>query len=422
MSSSPHGRGSIGLVACLAFAVGTMVGGGVFTLSGTALNEAGPSALVSYLLAGVVMLLSALSFIAVAGRAAPGESSYHPIATILGPTWRFVTMWAFYLNALALLAFLAISFGEYLNEYFVGALGPLAAGMLAVLALTALNLGSTKLVANAEVGVVGVKIAVLIGFVAVGLAHIRDAEFTPFTPNGADGTLDAAAILFTAYLGFNVITNMAEKIKNPERTIPLAVIGSTLIVAVIYIGVVLAMLASGVETFGNAGLSEAAEGLVGDWGGYAIAFAACLSTLSGGNAYLLGASELLRNLASHGEVPSFLARARHGHPFVRVGIIAAIAVPMVLVSEAFLVALANVSALVAMVVVNLAALRLARQRWPGKGMRLVGGPLIPAVALISCLAQFPSLGWNYVVAGLLLVAAGFVFRAGSAPRPHPTPA
>jgi basic amino acid/polyamine antiporter, APA family len=88
----PSRAHSIGLVPCLAFAVGTMVGGGVFALSGTAINEAGPAALLSYVLAGVVMFLSALCFVAVSGRARPGDSGYGQIGTILGPGWRFVVM------------------------------------------------------------------------------------------------------------------------------------------------------------------------------------------------------------------------------------------------------------------------------------------------------------------------------------------
>lgn len=104
----------IGLIPCLAFAVGTMVGGGVFALSGIAIDDAGPGAVVSYILAGVVMMLSALSFVAVASRARPGDSGYGPVGDLLGSAWRFVTMWSFYLNGLMILTFLLISFGQYL--------------------------------------------------------------------------------------------------------------------------------------------------------------------------------------------------------------------------------------------------------------------------------------------------------------------
>ena len=111
--------GRIGLLACLAFAVGTMVGGGVFHLSGTAINKAGPAAIVAYLLAGSLMLLSALSFVAVAARARPGESGYEPMDGLIGPRWRFLTMWGFVVNGVLMIPFLVLSFGEYLHGYLL---------------------------------------------------------------------------------------------------------------------------------------------------------------------------------------------------------------------------------------------------------------------------------------------------------------
>ena len=121
----------IGLVSCVAFGVGTTVGGGVFTLSGTAVNLAGPGAVLSYVIAGIVMTLCALSFIVVSTRAADGESGYGPVGTILSPFWRFIVMWAFYLNGATIVAYLVDSFGDYLHEYFLPAVGTLALALAA---------------------------------------------------------------------------------------------------------------------------------------------------------------------------------------------------------------------------------------------------------------------------------------------------
>jgi amino acid transporter len=283
-------RGRIGLVACLAFAVGTMVGGGVFTLSGTAIDEAGPAALLSYAIAGVVMLLSALSFVAVSARAQPGDSGYGPVGTILGGAWRFTVMWAFYLNGFTLLTFLLVSFGDYINQYFVSAIGVTAFALIATGAIAALNLGPADAVARTETYVVAVKIGLLLFLVAWGVSQISASDFTPFAPHGSSGVLKMSALLFTAYTGFNVVTNMAGSVTHPERTVPIAIVGSVLISALIYVGVIVAMLASGVQHFGSAGVAQAATALMGNWGGYLIAAAACLSTLSGANANLLGAS------------------------------------------------------------------------------------------------------------------------------------
>jgi amino acid transporter len=145
-------------------------------------------------------------------------------------------------------------------------------------------------------------------FIGWGFAELGNAHVTPFASSGARGVLGMTALLFTAYTGFNVVTNMAGALKNPKHTVPIAIIGSVLISGTIYIGVVVAMLASGVEAFGPAGLRQAAKELMGDWGRYMIAFAAVLSTLSGANANVLGANEVALRLAAQGDVPPALGR------------------------------------------------------------------------------------------------------------------
>jgi APA family basic amino acid/polyamine antiporter len=155
-------------------------------------------------------------------------------------------------------------------------------------------------------------------------------------------------------------------------------------------------------------VGEAAEALMGSWGGYLIAFAACLSTLSGANANVLGASEIVLRLVKQGDVPPAAGRvSKAGIPVPSVLFIGALTVVLVLVANVDnIVVYANVGALVAMVVVNACAIKLARQGWPGTGMRLPGGPVLPAIAIVACLAQFPSLGWGPVAVGLALTLGG----------------
>jgi APA family basic amino acid/polyamine antiporter len=391
-----------------------MVGGGVFTLSGTAINDAGPAAIISYLSAAVIMMVSALSFVAVSARASAGDSGYGPIGSILGPGWRFLAMWGFYINGMAMLTFLVVSFSEYVNQYFFDGLGLTVTALLAAVAVLALNLGPTALVGKAETYVVAAKIALLLVFVMVGLAHLGDAQFEPFAPGGASAISSTTALLFTAYTGFNVVTNMSGSVANPARTVPIAVLGSILISCLIYVGVVLAMLASGVESFGPAGVGEAAQALMGDGGAYMIALAACLSTLSGANANVLATSELSLRLVSQGDVPPVLGRtSAGGHPYISVLALGAVTFVLVIAANVDnIVTLANAGALLAMAVINAACAGLVRKGWPGEGLRLPGGYLLPALGLITCLSQLLTLEWEMVLTGLLLMLAGLVlFRS-----------
>ncbi len=417
--ASPEGKHQIGLIPCIAFCVGTMIGGGVFTLSGLAVDQAGPSALLAYLIAGAVMMLSALSFVVISSRSKPGDSGYAPLGEILSPGWRFVVMWGFYLNAVTCIAFVLISFGSYLNEYFVKSLGPQAAALIAVAAVALLNLGPADLVGKAETWLVGLKVCILIVLAGYGLAYIGNVQWTPFFAGQQGSVLKTTAMLFTAYTGFNVVTNMAGSVKDPDRTVPRTIVLSILIAAAVYMGVIIALLASGESNFGEAGLGKAAEALMGSWGGPLVAFAACISTLSGANANLLGASELMIRLAAQNDVPGALGHiSKRGHAIPGVLLAGGLGALIIAVSQGgtLIVSLSNVTAIAAMLVVNVGAFKLARQGWPGEGVKLPGGVLIPVVGFLAAGAQLPSLGFEAVLIGTFLMVAG---SAMYAMRHHP---
>lgn len=179
------------------------------------------------------------------------------------------------------------------------------------------------------------------------------------------------------------------------------------------------MLASGAHDFGEAGLGKAAEALMGPWGATLVAFAACVSTLSGANANMLGSSELMIKLSAQGDVAGRWGHlTRHQHPAESVTLASVIAVVLIVLADTnSIVALSNVTAIAAMLIVNLAALRLAHHGWPRPGMRLPGGVALPILAMLTAAAQLPSLGWTHVAVGLGLVLAGlFVYAARHRPE------
>ena len=403
----------IGFIPVLAFAVGAMVGGGVFTLSGTAINLAGPGALVSYAIAGLIMFVSALAFVAVAARAREGDSGYGPVADLLGRPWRFLVMWGFYLNALLAVAFLADSFGAYLHDYFLNGLGATVAAIVCIGLLVLLNLGPAVWVGRAETWIVSIKIGLLLVLIGWGVAAFSGAHFTPFITHGGGAILSTSALLFTAYTGFNVVTNMAPSVRDPTKTVPRAVIAAVLISMALYLLVVVAMLDSGITQFGLSGVSQAAEALMGHWGGLMIAFAACLSTLSGANAMLLGGSEIALRLVVQEDVPAYLGRTtKGGFPWMSVGLVGVLALALVLFTNIVtVIEIGNIVALVAMLVMNMAAVVLARRGFPGTGFRIPGGPLIPIVAGLACLTQFFSYSLPDLVAAAVAILFGLALYA-----------
>lgn len=412
----------IGLIAALSFAVGTMIGGGVFALSGTVVDDAGSGAIVGYILSGIVMLFSALCFAAVAARAPAGQTGYAPIATYLSPVWRFTAMWAFYIMGVAAIAFVLVSFGSYLMYFFPADMQSTALwwALGAAVLLIFLNFGPADLVGKAETWMVGFKVLVLLIMIVFGLL-----AFSPERLVEAQGAMTApgsmfyaAAILFTAYTGFNVVTNMASEVKNPQKTVPLAVMLSLGIVAVVYILVAIALVMSDVKHFGTAGLATAAEKLgepfgIGAFLGILVAIAACVSTLSGANANVLASADLFVAMAANRDIPAFLGKlTSKGRPVVSVGITGVITV-VLMVSGAFetIVVLSNVATVIAMVIVALTAFQMARKKWPGAGMKLPLGVTIPILAILGALSNLFQYQWWQNALGAALVAAGLIFYA-----------
>ena len=207
---------------------------------------------------------------------------------------------------------------------------------------------------------------------------------------------------------------MAGSVRDPKRTVPRAIVISIGISAVIYTGVIIALLASNVSPLGESGLGKAATALMGSWGGPLVAFAACVSTLSAANGDVLGASELMIRLARQGDVPLGAGRiSKRGHPVFSVVLAAGIGAVLIAVARdgQLIIALSNVTAIFAMLVVNVGAFRLALQKYPGDGVRLPGGVLIPTLGFAAAAVQLPSLGLKVVLIGAAMTLAGYVMFA-----------
>ncbi|MFD0525869.1 APC family permease [Paractinoplanes durhamensis] len=283
--------------------------------------------------------------------------------------------------------------------------------LVAAVVIAALNLGPASLIGRAETTLVGVKVAILALLIVFAFVHLDRAHFTPFAPHGTGSVLTTSSLLFVAYLGFNVVTNMAGDVDRPQRTIPLAILISMGVVALIYAGVVVALLAGGITGYDESSVGTAAKNLIGGWGGILIPIGALISTLSAANANTLGCSEVMVRLAADRQVPTVAGRLWHGHPAVSVLAGAVISVALLLTGDIqTIVALGNVAAIAAMVLVNAAAVKAQRDPAAG-GIRLPGGPLLPALGLLTAAAQLAFITWWQTVLGLLLVVAGLGLHA-----------
>lgn len=393
----------IGLLTATAFAVGAMIGGGVFVLTGVALRDAGPAALVSFLIAGVVVLLSAFSFAVVASMASPKDSGYAYIGKLLSPAWGFLTSWCFYLGGIIGAAFVLNAFGVYMHDFVASGLPTLAWALIAALVLTLINLGPASYIGRIETLLVGGKLLILFVLIAFGIGHFDIHIFQSFAPHCSTQVFAASASLFIAFLGFNVITSISGDIDKPRKTVPRAILLSMLVVTVVYVGVVIALLAAHIHDYSEASVGVAAQQLIGPVGGGLVIVGALIATLSAANANILGSSEIIVRLAARKEVPTIFGTLRNGHPYASVLFGAVAYGLLILVGQIdVIIGLANTTAIIALIIVNVAAARAMALRHH-KGLRLPFGYVLPILGIVGAAWQF-----LYIPKATLLIGGGLV--------------
>jgi APA family basic amino acid/polyamine antiporter len=400
---------TIGLWSCVAFAVGSMVGAGVFVLSGVAIEKAGPAAVIAFVLAGIAVLCSAFSFVVIAAQAKVGELGYAPVGRILGHRFlSFLTAWSFYLAAVIGMAFVLHGFGVYMQEFFIHDVSAVTWAIIATVGLALINLGPASRIGKIESLLVIIKVGILLLLIGFGLNHISSNDIHPFVPNGTDSIFATSGMLFIAYLGFSVVTNIAGDVTDPKRTVPKAILLSILIVAGLYVGVVLALISTPLSAYNEGSIGHVAIALMGPIGGMLIPIAALISTLSAANSNILGSSEIMVRLAAQRDIPTFIGRMHNGHPTVSVLFGASLCLLLIINHHITdIIALANVTAIIAIILINCAAIRVLTAKnktAPKLFTRLV----LPTLGLLSCFAELALLGVTPVLLGISIVGLGGV--------------
>jgi amino acid transporter/nucleotide-binding universal stress UspA family protein len=296
----------LGPLAALTIGVGTMIGAGIFVLPRTAISQAGSFAVVAFVLGGAIALLTAFSASELGTAMPKSGGAYYYVNHALGPLFGSVAGWANWLGLAFASAFYMVGFGQYIQQIFgitgtVGA-GPVALDPVKVIALVgavlfiAINYVGAKETGRLQNVIVIVLVGILAVFTVYGALRADPSNLPPaatFTD-----TMAVTGIIFVSYLGFVQITSVAEEIKNPGVNLPRAVIGSVLLVTVIY-ALVLVTMAAAVERGFIDGLPteqiavvEVARLLIGPAGAIAMLLGGLLATASSANASILASSRI----------------------------------------------------------------------------------------------------------------------------------
>jgi APA family basic amino acid/polyamine antiporter len=243
---------SIGAFELTLLGIGAVIGTGIFVLTAEAAQKAGPGMMISFVIAGFVCAVAALCYSELASMVPVSGSAYTYTYAVMGELLAWMVGWALILEYAVGASAVAVGW----SGYFVGllkswgvdfpaalAVGPSQGGFINLPAVaisvlvTWLLIIGTKESARFTSALVLVKVVALTIFVVLTLPVLNGAHFTPFIPNGwgTYGVVGAASSIFFAYVGFDAVSTAAEETINPQRNVPIGLIGSLLFCTVFYL-------------------------------------------------------------------------------------------------------------------------------------------------------------------------------------------
>ncbi|GAA2815646.1 amino acid permease [Streptomyces showdoensis] len=430
-----HGlKRTMGLFQLVCFGIGAIVGTGIFVGLSDSVAEAGPAVVVSFVLAAVTCVFTAFSFAELGSAIPVSGSSYSFAYASLGERLAFLVGWCLLLEYGVSVSAVAVGWSQYLNELLDSlfgfqlpaalSAGPGDGGVVNLPAVIVILLAATLLVrgvresARATAAMAVLKIGILILFCAIGFSAFEDGNLSPFATHGVAGVTAGASVAFFSYIGFDAITTAGEEVKNPRRTIPLAILICIGVVTLLYCAVALSAIgALGADAVADkpAALSlvvnQVTESTVG---GGIIAFGAVVAIASVVLAVMYGQTRILMSMSRDGLVPRVFERIspKSATPVANTWIVACVfAVPAAFASLDVVVNLTTIGTLAIMAVVNIAVIAL-RRRDPGlpRSFRVPLYPLSPVLGVGFCCYLIWGTGWaTWVQFAVFLVVGALVY-------------
>jgi APA family basic amino acid/polyamine antiporter len=408
-------KNDIGLFATICMVMGSIIGAGIFMLP-VSLGPLGWNAAIGWALtsAGAVCLAFTLSRLARGGNGIQAH-----VQEVFGPLPAFVAAWSFWFANSTSTGALAITAASVLSRLEPQLGAPSAVTSVAaifVVAMTAVNALGIRAAGRTQIVTTLIKIVPMLAvIVLLMLRELRAEPLHSLAPISVsiDRTAAAATLTLFGLTGFEAVTAPVNKIREPLRTLPLAMIGGTALVALLYVlscTAVLLLLGSAVATNSPAPFADA---LASEWGEPAVALAAvciAISALGCVNVGLLAAGELAYSMASNGDLPKVLARTkRDGTPVFSHCLAGTLGVGMIVLNAGrstasvftFIILVSTVGTLVMYLIASIAAFATAERLWVR---------LIMCMAILFSLFAFYGAGFEASAWGIFLVVAGIGAR------------
>ena len=335
--------GAMGPLSLTALGVASVVGAGIFVTTGEAAAEyAGPAVIISFVIAGLAAAVTALCYAELAAMIPAAGSTYSYAYATFGVFLAWIIGWDLLLEYLFAASTVAVGWSGYfdallqlmgihlphdlINAPFQDDGGIVNLPALAIVLLTCwLLYRGTRESTRANNAMVALKMIALLLFVGVGIWYVNGANWEPFVPPsnggfgdfGVTGVFRAAGVVFFAYVGFDAVSTAAAETRDPQRTIPLALLATVGISTVLY--VLIGFVMTGLVDYAQLGVADPlAEAIrsVGsqlDWLETVVAVAAVIGLAATVLVTFYGQTRIFMRMASDGMLPDVLGKVGERH-------------------------------------------------------------------------------------------------------------
>jgi APA family basic amino acid/polyamine antiporter len=453
----------LGPWALVALGIGAVIGTGVWTLSGTAAvgvqldvpsiwrapvldlvlhgseatgisgrPGAGPAIALSYILVAIACGFAALCYAELASMIPVAGSAYTYSYATLGELVAWIIGWDLVLEYAVSNSAVAVGFSGYLNEFlqifglhlpaslsapilgsggqFTGSYFNLPA-FLIVMILTVMLVHGIRESVRANNVMVVIKVLAILLFIVGAARYVSIDNLRPFAPNGAQGVLTGAALVFFAYIGFDSVSTAAEECRNPQRDMPIGIIGTLIACVILYVGV--AVVLTGIVPYlqidPRAPVASALKQVGLSWLEFWVTLGALMGMISSLLVYQLGQARIWFAMSRDGLLPRAFSRVhpRYQTPNVSTwvaGLVVGVTAGIWDIDE--LAELSNIGTLFAFSLVCAAVMVLRRTR-PDlrRGFRVPWSPVLPLLGILSCLilmTSLPLITWGRFLVWLAL--------------------
>jgi len=410
-------RRNLGLLEATSVGVGMICGAGIYILIGAATGMAGNSVWLAFLISAVVALFTGFSYAELSSLFPKDAGEYVYADEAFGRKVAHIVGWLILIAGIIATATVAFGFGSYFYS-MVGT--PIVVTALVIIALfTAINIIGVKQSTFLNIIMTLIEVGGLLLIIGLSFRHLGSVDYMEM-PFGFNGVFSAAALIFFAFIGFECVVKMSEETRNPERTIPKALLLSIAITTVLYVLVaVSAVSVLGWEKIGasSAPLADVAAAAFGPKAFLVLGVIALFSTANTILIDILTTSRLAYGMGADKSLPTILARIhpKTKTPWIAVIFVAAAAGLFVLWGNLHFVAeLTDFAIFLTFIIVNLALIML-RYKMPDR-KRMFKAPfnigrfnVSALLGILLCFFLISHLSRTAIEGGIILTLIGFVF-------------